>query len=49
MGVDDAERRLFPAQIMQDAAEHGVFEHIGKTAGVKGVAIIQRLEAPLSR
>jgi hypothetical protein len=41
MGVDHAEARRLAAQIGEHAAEHGVFEDIGKTAGVKGVAIVQ--------
>ena len=40
MGVDDAERRRFLAQMHEDAHQHRVLDHIGEIAGVKGVAII---------
>ena len=40
MGVDDAERCRLAAQIMQDAAKHGMLENIGKIAGMECVAII---------
>jgi hypothetical protein len=40
MGVDDAEGRGLGAQMDEDARKHGVLEHVGKAAGVEGVAII---------
>ncbi len=40
MGIDHAETGRLLAQIMQNAAQHRVFEHIGETAGMEGVAII---------
>ena len=40
MGVDDAERRRLGAQVHQNANQHRMLDHIGKVAGVKGVAII---------
>ena len=42
MGVDHPERRGLGAQIMQDAAKHRMFEHIGEITGMKSVAIVQR-------
>ena len=40
MGVDDAERRRLGAQVHQNADQDRMLDHIGKVAGVKGVAII---------
>ncbi len=40
MGVDDAESGRLAAQVMQNAAEHGVLEHVGEAAGMEGVAIV---------
>ena len=41
MGIDDAECCRLCTQIVQDAAKHGVFEHVGKIAGMEFVMIIQ--------
>ena len=51
MGVDEAERRLLPREMDEDARQDRVLENIGEIAGVKGVAIVHRLgpSAPAQR
>ena len=40
MGVDEAERRRLGLQRLDQRQQHGVFEDVGKVAGVIGVAIV---------
>ena len=40
VGVDHAERCRLAAQIVQDAAEHGMLEYISKIAGMKFVVVV---------
>jgi hypothetical protein len=44
VGVDDTERRRLAAQVREDADQHGVFDHIGEVARVKGVTVIHARE-----
>ena len=41
VGIDDAESCRFCTQIVQDPAKNGVFEHVGKIAGMEFVMIVQ--------
>ena len=42
MGVDHPERGRLAAQMHQDARQHRMLDDVGRTAGVKGVAIVHR-------
>ena len=42
VGVDDAERRRFLAQMEQHAAQHGMLNDVGEIAGVIGVSVVHR-------
>jgi hypothetical protein len=41
MRVEHAEGGLLEPEIRQDATEHRVLEHVGETAGMEGMTIIQ--------
>ena len=41
MGVQHGERGVFFGQMLEDGNQHGVLEHIGVVAGVKGVAVTE--------
>jgi hypothetical protein len=45
MGVDDAERSGFVAQVREHAAQHGVLHDVGEVAGVIGVTVVHRRAA----
>jgi hypothetical protein len=40
MRIDHPERRRLCAQIIQNAAKHRMFEHVGETSGVKSVTVV---------
>ena len=44
MGVDEAEGRLLALEVNKDAREDRVFEDVGETAGMKGVAVVHDRE-----
>jgi hypothetical protein len=44
VGVDEAERRLLVHEVNKDAREDRVFEDVGETAGMKGVAVVHDRE-----
>jgi hypothetical protein len=47
VGIDDAKGRGLLAQMQQHAGEHAVLVNVGKTAGMKGVAIIHHAKPRL--
>ena len=48
MGVDDAIGRVFVVERGKALREHGMFQHIGKIACMKGVAIIHEMRFRVS-
>src|SRR5690606_23491948 len=42
MGVDDAEGAGLALQVLDDARQHRMLEHVGEVSGVEGVAVIHR-------
>ena len=42
MGVEHAECRLLALEVFDDADQDHVLDHVGKIAGVEGVAVIHR-------
>ena len=49
MSVDEAERTVLAGQINEDAGQNRVLENVGKIAGMKGVAIVDRNDPSIPR
>ena len=49
MRIDETKRALLAGQINENAGQNGVLEDVGKIAGMKGVAIVDRNDPPIPR